>query len=72
MSLAHVTSILFGLAALGFLATGLVLRGHGAAALVFQVLGAVFLVMCLIWLAIARRQDTSNQRTVSKEKSDGA
>lgn len=72
MSLAYVTSILNGLAGLGFLAAGLVLRGHGAAALVFQVLGAVFIIMCVFWLAIARRQGTPDNRTMSKEESDGA
>jgi small-conductance mechanosensitive channel len=64
--------MLFGLAALGFLAAGLVLRGQGAAATVFQVLGAVFLAMCLFWLAIARRQGTPDRHTMSKEESDGA
>lgn len=68
MSLAYVTSLLFGVAALGFLAAGLVLRGHGHAATVFQVLGAVFLVVCLFWLAIARRKATPDHRTMSKEK----
>ncbi len=72
MSLAYVTSILNGLAGLGFLAAGLVLRGHGGAAVVFQVLGAVFVLMCLFWLAIARRQATPDNQGMSKEKPDGA
>lgn len=71
MSLAYVTSILFGLAGLAFLAAGLILRGHGAS-LVFQILGAVFITMCLFWLAIARRRATPDNRTMSKEESDGA
>jgi hypothetical protein len=72
MSLAQATAFLFGLAGLGFLAAGFVMQGRGSAALVFQVLGAVFLVMCLFWLAIARRQGPTDNHGTSKEDHDGA
>jgi Zn-dependent protease with chaperone function len=72
MPLAQLTSILFGLAGLGFLAAGLILRGHGGASLVFQVLGAVFLALCLFWLAIAQRRGREADNTSGKEESDGA
>jgi hypothetical protein len=68
---AHLASILFGLAGLGFLAGGFILRGLGPAAQVLQVIGAVFLVVCACWLVVARRRPASN-RLEQGGSSDGA
>jgi hypothetical protein len=68
---AHLASILFGLAGLGFLAGGFILRGLGPAAQVLQVIGAGFLVVCACWLVVARRRLASN-RLEQGGSSDGA
>ena len=71
MQPAHLASILFGLSGLGFLVGGIILQGLGPAAQVLQVIGVVFLVVCVFWLVRAGRRPASD-RLEHGGNSDGA